>query len=332
MTAVLLSATVIVGLFLDGWNHLNQQDGRLGSFFTPWHGLLYAGFTANTAWVVSRNRHLWRKDVSAHPAFHRVGSLRLRYPYAMAGTVVVFIGMVTDLVWHSLLGEETDVARVIAPSHVVLFLGASLLIAAPLRSAWHAPAVYPYEAGFARLLPALLSIALLTTAAAFLLQWISPFMDWSRSARANNSGGEAAQMIMAARVVLTNMLFITPLLLAMRRWSLPFGAATLTFGLLAFSMSALTSFDLVATCLGAVVAGATADLATRMTGRRDRAARMFTVAVVVPMACWPFYFVVLRVVYGARWPADFLLGVTFLAALMGLVLAFFAGLPSDAND
>src|SRR5438128_1751048 len=37
------SFLMVFGLFLDGWNHINLQDGRLGPFLTPWHGILYAG-------------------------------------------------------------------------------------------------------------------------------------------------------------------------------------------------------------------------------------------------------------------------------------------------
>src|SRR5437773_1310577 len=33
----LLSTTLVAGLFLDGWNHINLQNGALGSFFTGWH-------------------------------------------------------------------------------------------------------------------------------------------------------------------------------------------------------------------------------------------------------------------------------------------------------
>src|SRR5713226_9068376 len=41
----LLATLLVAGLFLDGWNHINLQNGALGSFFTVWHALLYTGFT-----------------------------------------------------------------------------------------------------------------------------------------------------------------------------------------------------------------------------------------------------------------------------------------------
>ena len=332
----MLSAAVIVGLFLDGWNHLNLQQGRLGDFFTPWHGVLYAAFTANAVWVFSRNAHLWRTGVEPHPAFHPVGAFRLRYPYAVLGVGLVFAGMVSDLVWHAFLGEETDVARVIAPTHVVLFLGATLLIAAPLRSAWYAPDAYPTDGSLRRLLPPLLSLALLTTAACFFFQWISPFMEWSPSPGAAENQivaatGEGVQTTMAARIVLTNIFFVVPVLLAMRRWRLPFGTATLNFVLAALAMSTLTSFGLVATVLAAVIGGVATDAAMRAARTLHLATRMAVVAVVAPLTTWSAYFLLLRAAYGGRWPADFALGVTFLGALVGLVLAFLASLAEPPD-
>lgn len=335
LIAVLLSATVIGGLLLDGWNHLVLQKGKLGSFFTPWHGLLYAGFTANAIWVISRNQHLWRKDVKPDPHLYKVGKYRLRYPFAMLGLVLVFTGMVGDLAWHTALGEETDVARVIAPFHIILFFGASLLIAAPLRSAWYAPEEYPRMGSFKRLLPPLLSVLLLTVAASFLLQWVSPFMEWSATSLGSLTGivtsTAGLQTAMASRVVLADILLVGPLLLAMRRWSLPPGSATLVFTTVALCMSGLTSFHLVATVFAAFAGGLAVDLALWWGRHLSTSVQMFLIAGVTPLVMWPIYFVILAKVYDATWAVDFYLGVAFLAALIGFVVAFFAGLPVPAE-
>ena len=49
--AALFGLWMIVGLFLDGWAHDNQKPE---SFFTPWHGVLYSGFTAAALFAVHR--------------------------------------------------------------------------------------------------------------------------------------------------------------------------------------------------------------------------------------------------------------------------------------
>jgi hypothetical protein len=61
------------------------QNGALGSFFTPWHGLLYFGFTITAAWVMTRNPHLYRRGVPPKPEFQGVLWFRLRYPFAVVG-------------------------------------------------------------------------------------------------------------------------------------------------------------------------------------------------------------------------------------------------------
>jgi len=81
--------------------------------------------------------------VAPKPEFQRVLWFRLRYPFAVVGIALATVGVGGDLIWHTILGAETGVARVIAPFHLLLFAGGGMLIAAPLRSAWHAPRHYP---------------------------------------------------------------------------------------------------------------------------------------------------------------------------------------------
>src|SRR5215208_6781269 len=93
LVAAILGTTLVCGLFLDGWNHINLQNGALGDFFTIWHALLYAGFSATAGWVVSRNSHLYATGRRPKWYFHRVLGFPLRYPVAVAGIVVATIGL-----------------------------------------------------------------------------------------------------------------------------------------------------------------------------------------------------------------------------------------------
>src|SRR5438093_12649750 len=61
----LLATLLVFGLFLDGWNHINLQNGALGGVFTIWHALLYAGFNGTALCVITRNPHLY--DRGSHP-------------------------------------------------------------------------------------------------------------------------------------------------------------------------------------------------------------------------------------------------------------------------
>jgi len=114
VTSILASA-LVAGLFLDGWNHINLQNGTLGSFFTVWHALLYAGFSATALWVVTRNPHLYTRGARPRPYLHPILGIPLRYPLAITGLAIATIGLFGDVAWHTAFGEERGVARVIAP-------------------------------------------------------------------------------------------------------------------------------------------------------------------------------------------------------------------------
>lgn len=71
LLAALFGLWMIVGLFIDGWAHDNQKPE---SFFTPWHGVLYSGFTVAAVFAVHRavrgrgSGRSWR-EVTGPPSF-----------------------------------------------------------------------------------------------------------------------------------------------------------------------------------------------------------------------------------------------------------------------
>jgi hypothetical protein len=333
----LLSILLVAGLFLDGWNHINLQNGALGSFFTIWHALLYAGFNATALWVLTRNPHLYTRGAKPAPYFHPILGIPLRYPLAIGGLALAGVGLFGDLAWHTAFGEETGVARVIAPFHLFLFAGAAGLASAPLRSAWYAPRFYPTDASFRRLLPPLLALTLVTCVAAFMFQWLNAFLDWTPSVEIGRIPPElagnarvrgTAEVAGAARVLVTNFILLAPLFLALRRWRLPFGSATFLFVGVSFSMSALTSFDLGVTVVAALGGGLVADACIDYFQPDPHHTLGYrVVAGVTPLALWASYFLILRYVYGIDWPFDLWLGTTALAAISGLLLSFVAISP-----
>ena len=332
LITALLSILLVAGLFLDGWNHINLQNGALGSFFTIWHALLYAGFNATALWVVTRNPHLYHRGAKPAPYFHPILGIPLRYPLAIGGLALAAVGLFGDLVWHTVFGEETGVARVIAPFHLLLFAGAAGLASAPLRSAWYAPRFYPSTASFRRLLPPLLALTLVTCVLAFMFQWLNAFLDWTPSVQigripsdlaANTRVRGTTEFAGAARVLVTNLILLAPLFLALRRWRLPFGSATLLFVGVSFAMSALSSFELGATVIAALVGGLVADTVIDLTQPEAHHTRGYRlVGALTPLGLWTAYFLILRSVYAIEWPFDLWLGTTLLAAVTGLVLSY----------
>jgi hypothetical protein len=338
LVAAVLATTLVLGLFLDGWNHINLQDGALGSFFTIWHALLYAGFSATAAWVITRNPHLYATGRRPKGYFHPVLGIPLRYPLAITGIVVATIGLFGDLAWHTAFGEETGVARVIGPFHLLLFAGAVGLVSAPLRSAWYARAYYPGQPSFKTILPPLLSLTLATAVTAFMFQWLSAFVDWTPSIQYGRIPAElahddrivgVAEFASVARVLVTNVILLAPLLLALKHWCLPFGSATFLFVTVASLMCALTQFELGGTILAAAAGGLVADTLVRWLRPGDeRTFGLRVVAGLVPLALWTTYFLVLRAVHDVVWPLDLWIGTTVLATIIGILLSFVAMAPA----
>ncbi len=75
-----------------------------------------------------------------------------------------------DMVWHTIFGVEANLAAALSPSHLLLAVGAVLLLTSPLRSWWAegCPKGLPAAAGVA-------GLALGTTALSVFLTYASAF-------------------------------------------------------------------------------------------------------------------------------------------------------------
>jgi hypothetical protein len=191
---------------------------------------------------------------------------------------------------------------------------------------------------FKTILPPLISLMLVTAVAAFMLQWLSAFLDWTPSLQlgrlapslsANDRVEGTVEFAGVARVLVTNVVFIVPVLLALTRWLLPFGSATFLFTAVATMMSGLTEFELAGRILAALAAGLACDLlihALRPSPERPFALRV--VAGVTPLVLWVVYFLVLRGPHDIVWPLDLWLGTVGLTIVTTLLLSFLAVPPT----
>lgn len=217
LLTALLSAWLIAGVFLDAWAHNTRP--ALETFFTPWHAVLYSGFLATGGWIT------W----TACRARRRGGSwatVPAGYGLAACGVVVFAVAGLGDMLWHVVFGIERDLAALLSPTHLGLFVGMLLIVTAPLRSAWAEP-------GEARLLPAALSLLLAGTLTAFVLQPFHPMAHNFVSRRlatlilerTGSSFAVARSMLtgLAGFMIATLCLF-APVLLLVRRWRPPAGA------------------------------------------------------------------------------------------------------------
>lgn len=327
-----LSAWLMIGLFVDGWAH--NQLGGLETFFTPWHALFYSGFTATGLWILRlvtmriRDGRTWR---DALPAGYGLG---------LAGLAVFAAGGAADLVWHSLLGIEVSVDALLSPPHLLLFTGAALIVASPLRAGWarleRAPAL-------GRLLPALLSAALLTSLVSFFFMYINAWFSWEPTREyaewiATLPVGEydyagTGQVTGVASILITNLIVTGPLLYLTRRWRLPAGSATLLVVIVAALTSALSAFSQPLLLVGALVGGMLVDLLLqRLDPGPGRRGAFLLTGGLVPLAIWAPHLAAVAIGKGIAWPVELWFGVVVMAALGGLALALLMAPPPAPAD
>ena len=145
------------------------------------------------------------------------------------------------------------------------------------RSSARGQAVFAVEGGPHHLaaldiLPPLISLTLLTALVSFMFKWLSAFLHWTPSIElgripADLTGRKpivgTVEFADVARIILTNLLLMAPILLALRRWRLPLGSVTFVFTSVAVMMAGLAEYRLGGRILAAAAGGAAADLLIR---------------------------------------------------------------------
>jgi len=321
MVTAVLCGWVITGMVLDAWAH--QNVSRLETFLTPWHAVLYSGFGAVAAWMVSRAL-----------AARRSRSVRMGVPVGyglgLVGVAIFFASGIGDGIWHTIFGIERNLEAALSPTHIGLFLGALLIFTTPLRSAWSSNRLGPAPS-LRALLPALLALTFTTLLVSFLFFYLSAFRDPLATRPFAGGGGRLAGSLAVpayarelgvASVLATNLLLIAPILLLLRRWRPPFGSATLLFTTVAFCTTVTEELAFGELVIAALVGGLVADWLIAQSDREpDRARAHRLVATTIPLALWGPYFLALQVRHGIAWPAELWTGSILFASLSGFTLS-----------
>jgi hypothetical protein len=259
------------------------------------------------------------------------------YRLGLAGVAIAVVGLIGDVAWHPSSGADGGIARVISPFHLMLLLGAGLLLASPLRAAWgsrdYDGRLTPEQA-----LPVVLGLTLLTGLALFAFQWLSAFGDWKPGVtlaglppevRADQAVVQSLQTVVLARIIVTDLILLGPALLAARRFRLPFGSVTLMFTLAGTLSAALRNLSLAGSLLAALAAGLVADVTIRrLHPSAERPAALRILAVATSLAFAGVYVVALAVLHGRTLPLDLALGAIGLTGLTGLGLSAIAAPPA----
>jgi hypothetical protein len=236
------------------------------------------------------------------------------------------------MAWHLAFGIEVNVDALYSPTHLVLAIGGVLMASGPLRSAWRRPdggpdpAVMPW--------PAVLSLTVVLSVITFFLQIAHPLVN--PQAAGSHSFSFDQQTIGVIAVIIQTAVVMGLVLLAARRFVLPFGALTAILGLNAFGLAFLGNQVAgrdggLSLLPAALVAGLLADTlyaALRSTRLRNGELGFRLFAVGVPVAFYLVYFLSLLATTGISWSIHLWLGSVAVAGITGWLLSYVALPPA----
>jgi hypothetical protein len=332
---VLFSTTFVVGLYLDGWAHVH---GRPETFFTPWHGVLYAGFFGAAAvlgWsaLAARRRGAsWRR------------SLPTGYGLALVGVGLFLTAGAADLLWHSVFGIEADIEALYSPPHLVLATGGALIVTGPLRAAWSSP-----TSSALVLWRAVLSLLLLLALFSFFTGEFHPLMHPWAAARfrpieigpgalglpSMPAGGVGTQdftlTLGVSSILFQTIVLMGMLLMVIRRWGAALPVGWLTFLLTMNSLGLAIFHSTPWTVPVAASTGVLADLLyQRLKPEIERPAPIRIFAASVPVILYSAYFAGLAATGGTWWRVHVWAGSIFMAGVVGWLVSYLV-VPPDSR-
>lgn len=309
---------LMIGVSLDGWAH--NHIPALETFFTPWHGVLYSGYLAVATFllvVFVRNQQHgsgWQRAVPSG------------YGLSLLGVGIFAVGGVLDLIWHVLFGIEKNIAALLSPTHLMLALGAVLMVSGPFRAAWQRLPAEPAESK-SNLFPMLLSLAYMLAIFTFFTQFANPIAN----SYADQHTVEPLEDLGIASILLQTALFMGFVLFAMRRWRLPLGAFTLIYMINSVVSSLMAKSSLViAVAILAALTGFLLDLLNKglkPIAEGKAAIRLFASA--VPVVSNGIYFLGLFAIKGIAWSVHLWVGSIVMAGIVGLLLSYLLVPPQE---
>ncbi len=312
LITIALGLWLIAGVFIDGFAHSNLR-GSIESFFTPWHAILYAGFSVSalwTMWLVYGQIRLGRTGFAAIPIGYELGLL---------GIGIFGLGGIGDMIWHSVFGIEVGNAALLSPTHLMLLCGGTLLVTSPLRSGW---ATLGYAPKFLEFLPVLLSsFAALSFATFFQLHaWGltnvpdgNNYMNWIGGIRGSTSFNIASNFANMG-ILFSNVILLAPILLLLRRWKTPFGTFTIMFTLNTIGMTVIGGSVHWQAVIAMAVSGLFADVfIAKFNPSVKHILEFRALATLLPVFIWGTHFLVRHLREGIALELEFWTGTIVMA-------------------
>ncbi len=305
----------MTGIYLDGWAHVHMPE--LESFFTPWHGVLYSGYAMSVGvilvWTWTRTgtgKHRWRKAI---PEGHALSLL---------GAVIFLIGGSGDLLWHEIFGIEIGVEALLSPTHLVLAIGAVLIVSGGARHFW-ATHVEERRMNLLDSLPLILSLAF-TLAGIFFMTQFAEYTDPGFT-RVKPGSLLIIQKIQALSVESTLLfsIFLTGTLgVALRRGRLPLGSITVILTLVVTGLALMREGrELIP---AAFFAGLIGDGLLHLTDRRQTRRHLRLLSVLLPASYTLFSILILKKTEGVWLSVHLWMGMIVMSGIAGFLVSLVA--------
>ena len=291
---------------------------NLTAHFTPWHGVLYSGYLACSIAIVSAVALNHARGASWRQA------IPTGYEFSLVGAPLFLIGGVGDMTWHILFGIEKNIEALLSPTHLLLAFSGFLIMSGPFLAAWKRS---DSKHNWGALLPMLISLIASYSMITFFTEFAHPFVNTSLITDIT-SNAQKSQAV--AGILLQAGILMGFVLLAIKRWQLPFGALTLILALNTLLVSVFAyQFRLI---IAAFIAGLLIDLLyrnLRPSGEQQAALRIF--AFLTPLILYLAYFIELMILSGSPWTIHLWLGSCVMAGIVGLTLSYLL-VPPQAPD
>ncbi len=295
------------GLYLDGWAH-NHLESSLESFFTPWHGVFYAGYTLSAlvmlAWVFSR-----KKGGSF------IGAIPQGHGLSIVGLLLFAAGGIADMNWHLIFGIEADIEALLSPSHLLLAAGMMLMVTGGMRHHF-ATRTYGSRQSFIGAFPMIASMALIVMILTFMTQFLHYTQIAAFGSMPLNDVGAQARSL--SSILLFSVMLTGTVSVALRQAGrLPFGA--LTF-LMTTVVAAISMMQYGTECIpAALLAGLIGDLC--MEFMRSSIARWRFLMFILPVSYYALMFLSLIYVRGTWWSIHMWTGAVVYGGFAGLLIS-----------
>lgn len=194
LISALIGLWIVIGIFIDGWAHVNLIDS-LETFFSPWHAGFYSGMVAFALWVGI----VWRSNGRRFPAGYLAGA---------AGVAIFAAGGAFDMFWHTLLGFESSIDALLSPPHLILLSGVLLITTTGWRS--------QRASSPTATIPELISLTSVVAICAFFVNFLSPFRRATPTLAYNPFGTQDEVVQWVGCLIVFTVLFLVPILWQLR--------------------------------------------------------------------------------------------------------------------